>query len=176
MSILELPLVYETRRNHALEHATLNILAQKYPDRHLAGHSNPTGFFILGQVPTEDIKTACAQALSRLKAGEHNLAIHPGCGTNYVTSGLLAGSLAWLSMGGAKSWRSRLWRLPFVIVLSVFAFMLGQPLGSLLQARITTEAVPGDLEIAQVLPVQHGGLNVHRVITHTNAMDTGSRK
>jgi hypothetical protein len=47
--ILDLPLILETRRNHALEHATMHILAAKYPEQHLAGHSNPTGFFILGK-------------------------------------------------------------------------------------------------------------------------------
>jgi hypothetical protein len=42
-SILDLPFVQETRRNHALEHATLHMLARKYPDKPMAGHSNPTG-------------------------------------------------------------------------------------------------------------------------------------
>ena len=48
MNLLNAPLISETRRNHALEHATLNILSARFPDRPLAGHSNPTGFFLLG--------------------------------------------------------------------------------------------------------------------------------
>ena len=102
-SILDLPFILETRRNHALEHATLHVLAEKHPTQPMAGHSNPTGFFILGELPTDDIQSAAAQALARLRAGESELAIHPGCGTNLATTALLAGTLAWLVMRGAHS-------------------------------------------------------------------------
>ena len=64
-SILELPFVLETRRNHALEHATLHVLADKYPTRPMAGHSNPTGFFILANVPTEDVQAAVEKQPAR---------------------------------------------------------------------------------------------------------------
>ena len=101
--ILDLPLILETRRNHALEHASLHVLAGKYPNRHLAGHSNPTGFFLLGNVPTEDAAAAVTQALTRLRAGERNLAIHAGCGTNLATTVLLAKTLAWIPLNGRKS-------------------------------------------------------------------------
>ncbi len=43
--LLDLPYILETRRNHALEHATLHMLAREHQGP-MAGHSNPTGFFI----------------------------------------------------------------------------------------------------------------------------------
>jgi hypothetical protein len=156
MSILDFPPVLKTRRNHALEHATIHMLSQKYPRRRFAGHSNPTGFVVFGNASIEDIADAAVEALSRLRAGQSGLAIHPGCGTNYLISGLVGGTIAWLAMSGAKSWRSRLWRLPFVVLFSVFGSILAQPLGPLAQARLTTQPDPGNLEIVEVRPLPIG--------------------
>jgi hypothetical protein len=160
--ILDLPLILETRRNHALEHASLRVLAGKYPDRHMAGHSNPTGFFILANVPTEDLANAITQALTRLRAGERTLAIHAGCGTNLATTTLLAGTLAWIPLNGRKSTLGRLAVLPLALALAVIGYLLSQPLGPWLQTYVTTEAEMGDLQVVDVVLVRKG---VHRVIT-----------
>lgn len=100
MTILDFPIISRIRRNHGLEHASLNILNQRFPDRTLAGYSSPSGFFVLGDLATEDLREAVMQALTRLQTGERHLAIHPNCGTNYVASGFVAGLLAWLGMAG----------------------------------------------------------------------------
>jgi len=163
--ILDLPLILETRRNHALEHATIHMLSAKYPDRHLAGHSNPTGFFILGNVTIEDLKDAISEALTRLRAGESELAIHAGCGTNFATTTLLAGSMAWFPLSGVKSMRRRLWLLPFAVAFGVLGFVLSQPLGPILQAKVTTEADMGNLQVEEIMPLRKRGVAVHRVIT-----------
>ena len=163
--ILDLPLILETRRNHALEHATIHILSAKYPERHLAGHSNPTGFFILGNVTTDDLKSSVTQALTRLRAGESKLAIHAGCGTNFATTALLAGTLAWVPLSGSKSLRRRLWMLPFAIAFGMLGYALSQPLGPILQAKVTTEADMGDLQVEDIVPLRKQGVAVHRVIT-----------
>ena len=163
--ILDLPLILETRRNHALEHATIHILSAKYSDRHLAGHSNPTGFFILGNITTEDLKESVKEALTRLQAGESDLAVHPGCGTNFATTALLAGSMAWLPLSGAKSLRRRFWLLPFAVAFGLLGFVVSQPLGPLLQAKVTTEADPGNMQIVDISLVRRNGVAIHRVIT-----------
>lgn len=162
MSILEYPLVLKTRRNHGLEHATIHILSARYPGTALAGHSNPTGFFIVGRVPTEAVRDAVSEALGRLVAGERHLAVHPGCGTNYVVYGAVAGMLAWLGMGRAKKFKARLDRLPLVMLLSTIGFIVAQPLAPLVQARITTEGDPGELTIVDVYRINNG---LHRVVT-----------
>jgi len=163
--ILNFPFILETRRNHALEHATLHVLAVKYPDRRMAGHSNPTGFFILGDLPIEDVQSAAGQALTRLRAGESGLAIHPGCGTNIATTVLLAGTLAWFAMRGARSTFGRMVRLPFAVTFALVGVLLSQPLGPLIQQRITTDAEMGDLQIVEVRRSLRGRVNAHRVIT-----------
>ena len=161
-NLLDSPLILATRRNHGLEHATIHILSRHFPGKPLAGHSNPGGFFILGDVPTDSVREAATEALARLRNGESRLAVHPGCGTNYVVAGALAGTLAWLGMTGAKSSRQRLDRLPLVILLSALGFMASQPLAPVVQQRITTSGDPGSLGIVDVYRVRKG---VHRIVT-----------
>ncbi len=164
-NILDLPFVLETRRNHALEHATLHVLAAKYPSQHMAGHSNPTGFFILGDFSADDVQSAVTQALTRLRAGESGLAIHAGCGTNLATTLLLSGTFAWFALRGAKSTFGRILRLPFAVAFALAGFALSQPLGPLQQQKITTDADMGNLQLVEVRPSMHGRVTAHRVIT-----------
>jgi hypothetical protein len=79
-NFLELPAVSRVRRNHALEHATLQILAKKKPQQAYGGYSDVRGLRILANVSTEDVHEAVEEALQRLRAGDYGLAIHPHCG------------------------------------------------------------------------------------------------
>lgn len=154
------------RRNHALEHATLQVMAEKNPGLRAAGYSDPQGFWLLGQMETAQVQAAVQEALNRLRAGEHNLAIHPHCGTNLVANGFMAGSFAWLGMLGAgRSWRDRFERWPLVVSLVTVAMLLAQPLGPFLQARFTTLAATQGLEVVSITRSQRGDTPVHRVIT-----------
>lgn len=159
--ILDLPFILETRRNHALEHATLHVLARTHRTS-MAGHSNPTGFFILGELLTEDVRAAVNEASGRLRSGESELAIHPGCGTNLVATAFLPATLAWIPISGARSNRWRLMLIPLAILFGVFGFFLSKPLGPWLQRNITTEANLGNMQVIDVTLVRKG---VHRIIT-----------
>jgi hypothetical protein len=161
-SILDAPLISETRRNHGLEHATIHILSERFPNRPLAGHSNPTGFFIVGNVPTDAVRDAVAQALARMQNGESQLAIHPGCGTNYALMGGLVAFLSLLGFVGTRDSRERWDRLPLVAVMTTAALIFGQPIGTFAQKYVTTSGDPGALEIVDVYPIS---ANVQRVIT-----------
>ena len=165
MTILDLPVLSRVRRNHGLEHATITILSQRFPYRPFSGYSTPGGFFILGDVPTADLREAVIQALVRLNNGERHLAIHEHCGTNYVTSGFVAGGLAWLGMAGARNRRDRVERLPLAIALAVLGLIVSQPLGPAIQARVTTSGDPQGLSIVDVFPLRFGQLTLHRVVT-----------
>ena len=159
--ILDLPYILETRRNHALEHATLHMLARTHKIN-MAGHSNPTGFFIFGELLTEDIRAALNEAYTRLRSGESGLAVHPGCGTNLVATAFLPGTLAWLPFQGTRSTRMCLLLVPIALALGVFGFVLSKPLGTWVQRNVTTEADLGNMQIVDVTLVRKG---VHRVIT-----------
>lgn len=160
--ILDLPLILETRRNHALEHATIHLLAPKHPGKRMAGHSNPTGFFLLGDLTADQIRESAMEARTRLNSGESGLAIHPGCGTNLATTALLAGTLAWLPLRGTKSTLWRILLIPLALLFAIAGYQLSKPLGPWLQKHITTEADLGDMQIVDIVPV---GKGVHRVIT-----------
>jgi hypothetical protein len=165
MTILDLPLFSRIRRNHGLEHATINILSQRNPSRRLAGYTFPGGFFILGDISTSDLRAAVMQALTRMNNGDYSLAIHEHCGTNYAATGLIVGLLAWIGMAGTKNSRERAGRLPLVVTLTTIGFIASQPLGPLLQEHITTSGKPEGMTILEVVPVKLGSLPVHRVTT-----------
>jgi len=168
--ILEREPLLHIRRNHALEHATLQLLGNKNPLLKLIGSSDIQGFWVIGEVDTQTLQEAADEALARLKAGERELAIHPNCGTNFAISGLLAGCAAWLAMLGSGGARRKLERLPWVISLVTMVLVLTQPLGPLFQARVTTEARPGDLSIISITCMERNGLFMHRVVTRSQVI------
>ena len=43
------------RRNHGLEHATIHVLSEANPRRRLIGRSDYGGFWLLGEVSTEEL-------------------------------------------------------------------------------------------------------------------------
>jgi hypothetical protein len=157
------------RRNHGLEHATINLLSQKYPARSFAGHSDSKGFWIIGEISTDELAEVAQQALARMIAGEHGLAIHAHCGTNAVTTGILAGSVAWLAtLHTEKNWQKKLDRLPWLITLVTGAIIVSQPLGPKVQEKVTTSGTPGGLVIKQIVRYEREFKNrpvVHRVQT-----------
>lgn len=164
--ILEIPIIERIRRNHGLEHATLHMLAKRYPNTSIGGHSNPRGFWIAGDVSLEAVRDSVDEALSRLKAGEHKLAVHPNCGTNIVTTGTLAGLAGAMALFGAgKRWQDKLERLPLAASLATLVLILSQPLGLFLQERISTSSVPGSLEVVEIVKTQRGVLTLYRVTT-----------
>jgi hypothetical protein len=164
-SVLDIPAIARTRRNHGLEHATLHILAQRHPHIALAGHSDTSGFWVLGNVSIEEIQEAVDEALVRLQAGERRLAIHPNCGTNFATAGVMAGLAAGAAMLGGRSKRDRIERLPLAALLATLALIAAQPLGALIQERITTSGEPGELRVKEIVATRRGRWRAHRIVT-----------
>jgi hypothetical protein len=168
-SLISVSPITRIRRHHALEHATLQVLSKKNPSVSTMGYSDVRGFWIVGNVSTEMVRDAVEEALSRLRAGESQLAIHPNCGTNFVVTGLMTGGAAWLVMAFSQgSWRRRLDDFPLVVAVSALGAVLAQPLGMRLQARVTTDAHPGEMKVTEILIHHVRGVVMHRVITrHT---------
>jgi len=160
--------ITRVRRNHGLEHATLHVLAERFPGKPMGGHSDLGGFWIIGDLETEDLSSAVGTALERLRGGEHNLAIHPNCGTNFVTAGIMAGSAALLGMlGTGQRRRDKLERLPLAISLATVALVAAQPLGLRVQEGLTTSGEPGNLQVTEIMLRNSGkrGVTLHRVAT-----------
>jgi hypothetical protein len=144
------------RRNHAAEHATMTILSRRAPGVRFVARSTPGGFTIYGDVATQTLHQAAEEAVARLQAGEANLAVHPNCGTNLVTGGLLTALVALLILGR----RPRLDKLPFLVLGTTLALIASQPLGRLAQRYITTSPRLDGAWVASVRRLRPG---VHKV-------------
>jgi hypothetical protein len=143
------------RCNHALEHATINVIEERYGPSRLTGMARPDGFLIRGGAPAGLVLEAAQEALERLRAGERRLAIHPRCGTTLVASQLV---LALTFLGVLLVTRQlTLW--PFLAGL-LAAGLLGPRLSPWLQRWVTTDARVGSLAITGIdvepWPVQFG--------------------
>jgi hypothetical protein len=159
-------MISRVRRNHGLEHATIHVLSSQMRGVGMAGRSTPGGFYIYGNVPTDALTQAAHEALTRMKNGEHHLAIHPGCGTNFVTAGVFAAAAAFLALlGGGRSLRSRMGRFPAAMLATTIALVLSQPAGFAVQEHVTTSGEPGAMEITSVRLLSRRPVTTHRVDT-----------
>lgn len=152
-------IVRRTRQHHAIEHATIHLLAARHSGKSFSGLSDPWGFTLYGDVPEESVRQAVSEALLRLQAGESNLAIHPNCGTMLVTKVLLGTVAALLGTRGnrhpvEKFGSTGLWMLA--------ALFIAQPLGLRLQ-RYTTEAQVTDRWLVKIEPILQGSRQAYRV-------------
>jgi hypothetical protein len=161
MGILDYGPIASTRRNHALEHATIHILSRMRPQTNMAGRSNSRGFVIYGDLSTDTIRDAVVEAIQRMRAGETHLAIHPNCGTNIVTTAVLAAGATLLASAGSR--RNPADRIPaglFGALLGVFA---AQFVGNNLQEKVTTCADLGPVEVLGIQRREMGRRVLHWV-------------
>ena len=159
-------LISRTRRNHGLEHATLNLLAKTHPRKPFAGHSDTGGFWILGEIPTDELNQTITDALDKLRSGQSSLAIHQNCGTNLLVSGFasgLAGAAGLIGVG--KRPRDKFERIPIITALSVLALIVSRPLGPIIQKNLTTSGTPGPLKVISITKQSLNGVSAHRVKT-----------
>jgi hypothetical protein len=167
--VLDNNVIRKVRRNHGLEHATIHLLSRRVKGLSMAGRSSAGGFILIGEAPTKEIEAAVHDALSRMKKGEHSLAVHPNCGTNLVTTGALTTMVAFLGTGGGTR-RMNGDRAAGLMSLMMLAVLISQPLGMGLQKYFTTEGDPGDMEIVSITRSEFklpffAPMTIHRVVT-----------
>ncbi len=149
--VLSIPVIRRIRRNHGLEHATIHVLAQGRRDFRMAGRSDSGGFFLYGTATTAEVERAVATALRRMRGGEHELAIHPNCGTNLLTTGTLATLAAMIGLVGTEDdAERRIERFPTILLMVIATLIFGPALGMAFQRHFTTLGDPGDLEVVRV--------------------------
>jgi AraC-like DNA-binding protein len=153
-------LLRRVRRNHALEHATINILSNNHKGFSAQGNSTPRGFNlnIFGEIAEEDVAQAVEEAYKRLKNGENELALHPNCGTVLLTTATLAALAAQATFSlERRRQNSPRYNIPILIaalpvtILAVFiALIASKPLGMALQANYTVDPELGDLQVTSI--------------------------
>ncbi|HVO43969.1 MAG TPA: DUF6391 domain-containing protein [Aggregatilineales bacterium] len=169
--VLDTDVVRRVRRVHGLEHATVHVLSGQIKRLSIAGRSDPEGFWLAGDVTTEQVERAAHEALDRMRAGEHDLAVHPNCGTSLLATGALTSLAAVVgSVGVRRGALDYVNRFSTVMLLMMGAVILSRPVGLQLQEHFTTLGEPGDLEIVGVQRRETTGpfgnpLVVHRIST-----------
>ena len=152
------------RRNHALEHATVTLMLEEGVRGPLGGYSTPWGFFIMGNLSTEQLTRIVHNALESLNAGRSEMAISPHCGTNIAVAALLSGALTRLALG--RSRRARWKRIPLALGAIVVGAALSRPVGNAIQRRYTTLSDMNGLEVISVRKALPGASpRLHRIIT-----------
>jgi len=134
MNIEDIVLSRRVRKNHALEHATITILSGMVPNLAVSARSFSNGFVIFGDVDLGLLRRAADEALSRLQAGEAELAIHPNCGTNLVVGVSLVTLGTLLGMASSQT-RTR---VASAAASSVAGWIAARPLGEYVQKHFTT--------------------------------------
>ncbi len=152
------------RRNHALEHATVTLMLEEGVRGPLGGYSTPWGFFIVGNLSTEQLTRIVSNALESLNAGRSEMAISPHCGTNMAVAALFSGVLTRLALGKIR--RGRWGRIPLVLGAIVVGAVLSRPVGNAIQRRYTTLSDMNGLEVVSIRKAWPGGEpRLHRITT-----------
>ena len=151
--------IRRTRQHHAIEHATLHVLAARFPHRRMAGYSDPGGFTIFGDLPLDSVRRGVSDALLQLQSGQAGLAIHPNCGTNLAVTALLATTAA--LVGGGRS-RDPLARFAGALALVMPVLVVAQPLGLRLQ-QYTTLATVNDCWMQDIRTIGGGFVKAVRI-------------
>lgn len=161
--LLDAPVVGKVRRVHAIEHATITLLSMRIPNLRMVGRSTARGFWLYGNVETEDVRRAAEEALRRLQRGEATLAIHPNCGTNIAVTGVLAGLSSFAASAPWHEKESIADRVPRAIMAALAALFLARPVGFWVQRNITTSPDAQTLRLGEIKRMQKGGMTIHFV-------------
>ena len=162
MNFLNMDPMLRIRQNHALEHATMHVLARRDPGLRLMGRSTSKGFYVYGTVDTQTLANAASEALARLQAGERELAVHPRCGTNVATAGILAGLAGFAAMQGRR--KRGLDALPNVLLATTVAVLVAQPLGQVIQREVSTAPNLQGVRIAGIGRRESGRMVAHQIL------------
>ncbi len=133
------------RRNHALEHATINIIEEQGGVSGISGMAFDDGFSLSGLLDPEPVLRASRVALERLSRGERHLAISRRCGTTVVVVNTISAVVFILLLFIT----GKLAVFPVILSLLV-AYILGPIASPLVQRLITTDPEVGSLEITGV--------------------------
>jgi hypothetical protein len=161
MSSLQPSMLLMIRQNHAIEHATMHILARRNPQLHLLAHSDWAGFTIYGEVSTEAVIEAVTEGLLRLRQGESSLAIHPRCGTNLAIPLGISGGLLLTAVSMPVEWRFTRFTLT---LLAGVVLAIRKPLSLAVQRHLTTTSDVQDVRVRAIQHLHQQGIPIHRVL------------
>lgn len=150
--IVKIAMDKRVRKNHSLEHATINVLEERYgrPLR-VGGLAYSNGFSLSGPdlPPFYEVLDAVREGHSRMSSGEKNLAIHPRCGTSMAAANLLF-SIVFIAI----LIYSKRMSIFYIIPAFLLANLLSKPFGRILQKFFTTYRDVSDVYILDIYEKQ----------------------
>lgn len=146
--IVKIAMDRRVRKNHSLEHATINVLEQRYGRTlKVGGLAYSNGFSLSGpDLPSYyEVLDAVREGHSRMTSGERNLAIHPRCGTSMAAANLLFSIVFIIILIYAK-------RMSVLYIIPAFllANILSKSFGRILQKFFTTYQDVSDVYILDI--------------------------
>ncbi len=133
----------DLRKNHALEHATVNILEDKFGYENLSGYSTDEGFYIIGADDPVEVKNAADYGLTLMKKGKSELAIHDNCGTSLIVANFISAVIFIFLL-----FYSGFISIFNMIIAILLAHLIGPYLGKVIQHYFTTTSDVMELEVA----------------------------
>lgn len=161
-----------TRRNHALEHATIHYLEAKGV-RRLSGRATRNGFRIFGRASVGEIRTAFGEVRRVVRDRGPLPYISRRCGSNVVTAlGLSLLLLSAVALGGVVLQPPLAVRASALAVVILFFFVMRHGIGNWIQRRFFMMVDFDDISLRDIREVQPGpmeGRPVHFVETIVRA-------
>lgn len=133
------------RANHALEHATINVIEEHLGCLNLAGLGQENGFIIQGPIDAYTVEEAARVGLLRLKSGEKSLALHKRCGTSMLAANFISSVLVIYLL-----WSFGYFGIFYIVLALLAAQLFGPSLGWFFQKYVTTSTDVQGMEIVTV--------------------------
>ncbi|MCX8094733.1 MAG: DUF6391 domain-containing protein [Caldisericia bacterium] len=154
LQIIEIAINRDLRINHALEHATINVIEKETGKKGiLSGYARENGFYIFGSIDPNYLYEASERGREKLLSGETQYAIHERCGTSIGVASFLTIIIFILLIILTSS---------FNLFLLFFAILLGQilgpPLGKFTQRYFTTDP---DVKNIKIVNIEYNPTNIY---------------
>ncbi|MBO8126908.1 MAG: hypothetical protein H0Z38_06710 [Firmicutes bacterium] len=146
--ILKIAANKRVRKNHSLEHATVNVLEERYGQSlRIGGMAYSDGFSLSGpDLPSPyEVMDAAREGLFRMANGETNLALHPRCGTSIAAANFLFSVVFILALYFFEHLS-----LISIVVAFLLANILAKPFGLTMQKFFTTHPDVKDISILDI--------------------------
>jgi hypothetical protein len=141
------------RQNHALEHATINVIQQRYRRSSIVGMPAVDGFHIRGRVSEDTVISATNEALRRMKRGERQLAFSRRCPTSLVSTQLVLGVVFLAAV--LSIWREFI--APAFLIALLGSALLGPPVSPFVQRLLLVDPNPDSLQFRDLEVEQPAG-------------------
>lgn len=132
-------MLHRLRIAHAIEHATVAVLHERFGRRApTLALSDPFGFTLLAPYSRDEVELATKEAIERLRNGEHTLAVTDLCGSNLAVGGLLTATAALAAANGRPRQN-----FPSAVAASTLVLLAAPLAGRWVQRTFTVEPTIG---------------------------------